>query len=115
MNLKQSEKIKLDTANINKAINTLIDCLDEFGDGTITTPQQALDIITNLIDILGNYPKPRKKKSKTIAPDNLIGAYLYTSTARNALKLSLIGYIEYIEAITTAKTNIELSYSLLVD
>lgn len=100
--------------SIDKAKNVLTDCMDILADSCLSD-SEIDDLIIDLVNTLSDYPKPQKAQSKAPAPANLLGAYLYTSTARNSLKLALLDYENRLKAIQTANKNIELAYSLLVD
>lgn len=94
----------------------LTECLDHLA----TVPCLAIyreryDLAQTLIDTLGSYPRPREKGSDTPVSNDLLGAYLYASTARNTLKLSQLGFIPFDNAFGIAGGCFEASLSLLTD
>ena len=68
------------------------------------------DKCETLVDILSDYPKTNDKST----PDE-VAAYLYTSTARNAMKLAYMGYMPYTGAFDWFSTCLETAYSLLTE
>ena len=69
----------------------------------------------NIIDTLGGYPKPRHKNEEKEESPAELGAYLFTSTARNTAKLAQLGYVPFEKAFEAITNNLERALGLLTD
>jgi hypothetical protein len=76
----------------------------------INTSSDGNDLAGLLIDELSNYPRTDGESQP-----NAIGAYLYTSNARNALKLAMLGLLQHCTAFVIAQNSLENALSLLID
>lgn len=94
----------------------LTDCLDLLASiPFLSDNNQRDELALNIIDTLGNYPKPQKKNEEKDVYPNELGAYLFTSTARNTAKLAQIGLIPYGKAFEAITGNFERALGLLTD
>ena len=100
----------------SKQIACLTDCLDLL----VSIPyffdnNERNELAQNINDTLGSYPKPQQRgEEKEVCPNEL-GAYLFTSTARNSAKLAKLGYIPFNKAFEAISGSLERALGLLTD
>ncbi|MDO5665138.1 MAG: hypothetical protein Q4G63_07770 [Bacteroidia bacterium] len=100
----------------DKQTACLTDCLDLLASIPFLSDNDERDeLATNIIDTLGSYPKPQKKNEEKEVHPNELGAYLFTSTARNNAKLAQLGFIPYGKAFEAITGNFERALGLLTD
>lgn len=100
----------------NKPIDILIDSLDQL----IVAPYLAIfperyELTQSLIATLTQYPRPSKKGDSITPVKELVAAYMFTSTARNLLKLAQLGYVPFVTAFSIAENCFEAALSLHED
>lgn len=99
----------------SKQTSILMDCIDLLAGIPHLSDTDKSGLTQSIINTLGSYPKPQKKNKATgIAPHHL-GAYLYTSTAHNAIRLAQLEYIALDKAFSVAGYCLEASLSLLTN
>ncbi|MDH6356128.1 hypothetical protein M2132_002491 [Dysgonomonas sp. PH5-45] len=99
----------------SKQTAILMDCIDQLADVALLSDTDKCELAQNIIDTLGNYPRPRQENEPTEPTPQCLGAYLYASTARNSVKLAQLGYMPFDNAFSVAGSCIEASLSLLTD
>ncbi len=100
----------------SKQIACLTDCLDLLASiPFLSDNNQRNELAKSIIDTLGSYPNPRKKNEEKDIHPNELGAYLFTSTARNTAKLAQLGLILYGKAFEAITGNFERALGLLTD
>lgn len=104
------------TTSIDRQTAILTECFNHLATAPyLAIHRERYDLAQTLIDTLGSYPRPHEKGSDTPVNNDLLGAYLYASTARNTLKLSQLGFIPFDNAFGIAGGCFEASLSLLTD
>lgn len=99
-----------------KQTAVLTDCFDLLASVPfLQSDKEQSELAQSIIDSLGSYPKPQKKHETTETAPQCLGAYLYASTARNAVKLAGLGYIPYKDAFQVAEQCFENALSLLTN
>lgn len=96
---------------VDKQKAILTDCLDLFvSEPFLCTTGERFDLAGAIIDTMGGYPRTNEASQ----PEE-VGAYLYTSNARNSLKLARYGFVSYTIGFVSAQTEIEKALGLLTD
>ncbi len=67
-------------------------------------------LFRSLVDTISDYPK-----TNTESKPNEVAAYLYTSTARNTMKLAYMGFVPYQQAYINVMDCLQNAFSLLTD
>ncbi len=99
-----------------KKQSIITDCMDILSKWDLPFPAiERHQILNEIIDTLGSYPKPRKSKQYPEPHQNILGAYLCISTVRNACKLALIKVWSEKKAEKVIRENLETALSLLID
>ncbi|MCL1942950.1 MAG: hypothetical protein FWF54_05310 [Candidatus Azobacteroides sp.] len=94
----------------------LTDCLDLLASiPFLSDNNERNKLAQNIIDTLGGYPKPRHKNEVKKENPNELGAYLFTSTARNTAKLAQLEYIQFDKAFEAITNNLERALGLFTD
>ena len=99
----------------SKQTALLMDCFDLLADIPLRNNKEQKELAQSIIDTLGNYPKPQHKNEEKETNPTELGAYLYTSTARNFAKLFLLGYTPFKNALNAIISNLENALGLLTD
>ncbi|CAM1352390.1 hypothetical protein [Tenacibaculum insulae] len=92
-------------------INIITDSLDLLAGIEKLELKEQKTTLQNIIDTLGNYPKPKKKQKNV----KYIACYLFVSNVRNACKLSVFGFLDMYIGFNVVQFNLEGALSLLVD
>lgn len=69
--------------------------------------KEQIHVLLSVIDTLGSYTKPTKKRDATPIVIQKLNAYLFISNVRNACKLGVTGAITPKQAHETALSNLE--------
>jgi hypothetical protein len=100
----------------SKQTTHLTDCFDLLVSiPFLSDNNERNELAQNIIDTIGGYPKPRHKNEEKEETPNELGAYLFTSSARNAAKLAQLGYIPFDKAFAAIANNLERALGLLTD
>lgn len=85
----------------------ITNCLDLLAGFELLAPTEQTGVFLTIIDTLGSYTKPTKKRDNTPIITQKLNAYLFVSNVRNACKLGVTGAITPIQAYETALSNLE--------
>jgi len=100
----------------DKQTTHLTDCLDLLASiPFLSDSNERNELAQNIIDTLGGYPKPRHKNEVKEESPNELGAYFFTSTARNTAKLAQLECIPFDKAFAAITGNLERALGLLTD
>jgi hypothetical protein len=76
--------------------------------------KEQMHVLLSVVDTLGSYTKPTKKRETTPIATQKLNAYLFVSNVRNACKLGVTGAITPTQAHETALSNLEMALTELL-